>query len=89
MMTVRDQSAYEHLLHTIEDNWNLNIGKAWVDYDRYLRQALFQMYPNISISAFWYQYCLAVRRRCKKIPNFFEFLWSNETLYITILYACL
>lgn len=77
MLTDRNQSTYERVISMIEDKWSLNLTKTWVDYERTLRNAVTKCYPQIEIRAFWYQYCLAVRRKCNAVNGFYEFVWDN------------
>lgn len=77
ILTDRNQDTYERLISIIQEKWNLNLTKAWVDCERSLRNAIMKAYPQIEVRAFWYQYCLAVRRKCKSVDQFFEFIWEN------------
>ncbi len=75
MATERAKHVYEHMFQSIENEFHLRIEKAWVDYELALRDAIMLCYPNITIAAFWYQFNLAIRRKCKLIPNLYESIW--------------
>lgn len=71
-MTDRKQATFQRILDEIESKWRLNLTNAWVDYERSLRNVIRSQYPDIDIKAFWFQYCCAIRRKCKTFQNFFE-----------------
>lgn len=77
-------------MHTIQLKWSLNITKGYIDYEKCLRNAIRKEYPAIEIKSFWFQYCLAVRRKCKTIPHFYEYLWEHPIANILFhKYLCL
>lgn len=76
-MTDRNASTYELVINEIESKWHLNLTKAWVDYERNLRNAIRNKYADIDMKGFWFQFCIACRRKCKAFDNFFEHLWAN------------
>lgn len=77
-------------MQTIQLEWSLNITKGYIDYEKCLRNAIRREYPAIQIKSFWFQFCLAIRRKCKTIPNFYEYLWENPIANILYhKYLCL
>lgn len=68
----------KHIFQSVESDFKLNISTAWIDYEWALRHAIVKSYPNLVLKAFWYQFCLAIRRKCKMVPDFYETIWSNN-----------
>lgn len=54
-----------------------------------LKNALIQFYPSVKLSAFWYQFALAIRRKCKTIPNLYESIWMDDTSSLIHQFLCL
>lgn len=71
-MTQRNKEAFDIVFRQIEEKLNLQITKAWVDFEKSLRSSLYQTYPNLAMKCYWYQYCLAIRRKAKTIIGFYE-----------------
>lgn len=89
MTTKRANHIYEHIFRVIENDFKLNITKAWIDYEVALRDAISKIYPHIVLKGFWYQFCLAIRRKCKHIPDFYETIWSNDASSLFHQFLCL
>lgn len=77
-MTDRKESSYERVIGVIESKWHLNLSKVWIDYERDLRNVIKRTYADINMKGFWFQFCIAVRRKCKTFNNFFEHLWIDS-----------
>lgn len=77
LLSDRKRATYELLFSIIEQKFHLNPIRAWVDYERALREGMKTTYPQMIIRAFWFQFCLAIRRKSKTIPQLFESLWQN------------
>lgn len=82
LSTSREQSVYERIVQTIQLKWNLDIEKGYIDYEKALRNAIRKEYPAIEIKGCWFQYCLAVRQKCKTFTRLFEYLWEHPTANI-------
>lgn len=88
MTTERANHIYEHIFRVIENDFKLKITKAWIDYEVALRDAISKIYPHIVLRGFWYQFCLAIRRKCKQIPDFYETIWSNDASSLFHQFLC-
>lgn len=44
----------------------------WIDFERALRSAVCNFYPDVETKCHWYHYVMAVRLKAKKIDGFYE-----------------
>lgn len=77
-MSNRSEPAYNDVFQKIEEKWNLQPTKVWIDFERALRSAVCHLYPEISTKCHWYQYVMAVRLKAKKIEGFYERSYVDE-----------
>lgn len=89
MATERSQKIYGHIFQSLEDDFKLNTSEAWIDYELALRDAIMICYPRVILKAFWYQFCLAVRRKCKTVPYLYESVWSKSLSSLFHQFLCL
>lgn len=89
MLSERDKIAYKHALQIIEEKFHLQISKAWIDYDLALRNAIASIYPSVVMAAFWYQFCYAIRRKCKLIEQFYENVYLSNASHLFHQVLCL
>lgn len=77
LSTHRNEDTFVHILKYVEEKWELRPIITWIDYEKSLRSAFFKIHPMANTKGHWYQFMLAVRRKCKTLQNFFDFLWGN------------
>lgn len=82
MLSERDQDAYKHAFEIIEEEWQLQMSKTWIDYDSALRNALINIYPAVDMNAHWNQFCYAMRRKCKLIDQFYESVYLSNASHL-------
>lgn len=70
--------AYDDVFRKMEEKWNLQPSKVWIDFERALRSAVCNLYPEIITNCHWYQYVMAVRLKAKKINGFYERSYVDE-----------
>lgn len=82
MLSQRDQAAYKSAFQSIEEKWHFQMSKVWIDYDLQLRNAVADVHPRVIMSAFWYQFCYAMRRKCKIILHFYENVYLSNASHL-------
>lgn len=72
-MTKKSEAAYIAVFKYIEENiWKLQPKCFMTDYECGMRNALKIVHPKAKLSACWFHYCQAIRRKCSNFGDFLK-----------------
>lgn len=89
LVTERAFQVYDDILQIIQKDFKLNVSAAYIDYDLSLRDVMVKCYPRVTLKAFWYQFCLAIRRKCQLVPHLYESIWNDHSSELFHQFLCL
>lgn len=79
LMNKKTEESYKNIFQYIEENiFKLEPDSFTTDYEKAMRNGLKAVYKNVLLVSCWFHYCQALRRRCSKIKDFFNYIASNE-----------
>lgn len=81
-MSRKTKAAYIHLFKYIQANvFQMEPYSVITDFEKALRNALKEVYPNTTYYTCWFHYMQCIRRKCAKMKNFFTGINANKDAY--------
>lgn len=79
-MSKKTQTAYEHVFNFIEKKLKFSFdGMSFTtDYEKAMRNAIRNLYPEIKLVACWFHFAQAVKKNSSQINGFVRFLRGNK-----------
>lgn len=88
-MSRKTQKSYCHVFKYIKENLlDMECQSFTMDFEKAVRKALKQLYPNAKQILCWFHFCQAVKKRAMQNPQFYSYIRANkeaEEIYYKLL----
>lgn len=89
LMSRKTTKSYEHVFKYIKNHiLDMNCKSITTDFERAMRKALRNLYPNVTYVNCWFHFCQAAKKRAMQTPQLIPYIRQNreaEELYYKLL----
>lgn len=89
LMSRKTRTAYQHIFKYIKDNiLDMNCESSTSDFEKGMRKAFRNLYPNVTYILCWFHFTQAVKKRAMQTPQLIPYIRQNreaEEIYYKLL----